>query len=99
MPPAYIEFEWSAPKAARNLKDHKVGFEEAQTAFDDNFAYIFDDEWHSDDEPREILIGYSNRKRLLFISFIQRAHDRIRIISARLADGKEHELYEEKSRF
>ncbi len=93
-----IDFEWSITKAAGNLRKHGVSFEEAETAFGDAFAYLFDDEGHSDEEPREILIGYSDRNRLLFISFVQRAPDRIRIISAREADQKEREDYEENPR-
>lgn len=52
-----IEFEWSDDKAETNLQKHGVTFEEASTAFNDEFAYIQEDEWHSDDEPREWLIG------------------------------------------
>ncbi len=99
MLPQNIEFEWSIEKATTNLKKHSVSFEEAATVFDDEFAMIFEDEWHSDAEPREILIGYSTSHRLLFISFIQRASNPVRIISARAADSKEHKDYEENPRF
>ena len=74
-------------------------FDEAETAFDDQFAYTQEDELHSDDEPRELLIGYSNRNRLLIISFVQRAPDSIRLITARVATQKERKIYEEASRF
>ncbi len=98
MIPRNVEFEWSVTKAASNLNKHGVGFDEAETAFDDEFAYIFEDEWHSDEESREILIGYSDRNRLLFVSFVQRAPDHIRIVSARVADPKERKSYEENPR-
>lgn len=39
-----IEFEWSIAKAASNLRKHGVSFDEAETAFDDSLAWIFDDE-------------------------------------------------------
>ena len=94
-----IEIEWSVEKAATNLRKHGVSFDEAETAFDDEFAYIFDDEEHSDDERREILIGYSSRNRLLIVSFVQRAPNYVRIISARLADRSERKKYEEEKRF
>ena len=90
-----IEFEWSTETAANNLRKHGVSFDEAETVFDDALARIFDDELHSDNEPREILIGYSSKNRLLIIAFVQRAHDLIRIISARRADRKEQKVYEE----
>ena len=94
-----FEFEWDPVKAAGNLKRHGVAFIEAATAFDDNFAHIADDEFHSDDEPREILIGYSENNRLLFISFIERAPRFIRIISARLTDARERKVYENQKRY
>ncbi len=94
-----IEFEWDPIKAESNLKKHGVGFDEAETVFDDDHAYIQADELHSDDEPREWLIGYSVRNRLLIVSFVQRANDRIRIISARTATPRERGIYEERSRF
>jgi hypothetical protein len=49
--------------------------------FTDPLAAIFDDEDHSDDERREIIIGHSAASRLLIVSFTERA-DRIRIIGA-----------------
>ncbi|MGB8644759.1 MAG: BrnT family toxin [Anaerolineae bacterium] len=94
-----IEFEWDADKAERNIKRHRIAFEEAVTAFDDNLALIFEDETHSFDEPRELLIGHSNRNRLLLIVFTERGAYSIRLISARLANGKEHKQYEQEKRF
>ncbi len=91
--PAF-SFEWSTSKAAANQKKHGIGFEEAETVFDHPHALILPDEYHSDDESREILIGYSARNRLLFVSFVERAPNRIRIIRARLADRKERRDYE-----
>lgn len=97
--PRDIEFEWSGTKAASNLKKHGVSFDEAETVFDDDHAYIQEDELHSDDEPREIIVGYSEHNRLLMISFAQRAVNRIRLISARPVTIKERRIYEETPRF
>jgi uncharacterized DUF497 family protein len=99
MPRRNIEFEWNAKKAAINLRKHRVSFDEAETAFDDPLALIFDDEKHSETELREILIGYSNMGRLLFVSFVQRALNLIRIISARGADSQEKKDYEKAPRY
>ncbi len=99
MPERDIEFEWDEAKAARNLQKHRVSFDEAATAFGDELALFFDDEFHSDDEPREWLLGYSGRNRLLIVSFVLRAPNRIRIISARGADRSERRKYEEEPRF
>ncbi len=95
--PTNLEFEWSVRKAAANLRKHGVSFEEATTCFDDPHALIFADEDHTDDEPREILIGYSNRNRLLFVSFVQRSANRVRLISTRHADAQERRDYEEST--
>ena len=98
MPETPLEFEWEGDKAQRTIKRHDVTFEEAAGAFDDEFAYIFEDETHSLDEPRELLIGYSKRNRLLLIVFTQRG-SLVRLISARRVDGKERKLYEQAKRF
>lgn len=87
-------FEWDAAKASANIKKHGVSFEEASTVFDDPIAAIFDDEDHSIEEQREIIVGHSNQNRLLIVSFTER-HDKIRIISARKANKRERKDYEE----
>ncbi len=94
-----IEFEWSEVKAEKNLKKHGVSFDEAETAFDDMNAFLQNDELHSDEEPRQALMGYSDQNRLIVVSFIESSYKRIRIISARLATRKEHRIYEETPRF
>ncbi len=91
-----VQYLWNADKAALNLKKHRVGFEEAVTVFNDSQARIIYDEDHSEDETREIIIGYSSQNRLLFVSYHEREPEVIRIISARLATRKEHQQYEEK---
>jgi len=92
-----LRFEWDLDKAASNLKKHRVGFDEASTAFGDPLGKIFFDEAHSAGEVREILIGHSIAGRLLLVSFTERGRDRVRIISARLATRKEHKDYEENA--
>jgi uncharacterized DUF497 family protein len=91
-----MEFEWDQSKAAANLKKHGVSFEEAKTVFDNSLAVIFDDEAHSVDEQREIIIGHSRQNRLLLIAFTERSGN-VRIISARLATRKEREDYEQNA--
>jgi uncharacterized protein len=91
-----MEFEWDESKAKANLQKHGVSIEEAQTVFDNSLAVIFDDEAHSVDEKREIIIGHSRNNRLLLISFTERPNA-IRIISARLATRREREDYEQNA--
>ena len=64
-----IRFEWDRRKAAANLARHGIPFEEALTVFADPVARIFDDEDHSIDEEREIIIGHSIRERPLVVCF------------------------------
>jgi uncharacterized DUF497 family protein len=89
-------FEWKQSKAASNLKKHGVSFEEAKTIFDNPLAVIFDDEAHSIDEQREIIIGHSRQNWLLLIAFTERFGN-VRIISARLATRQEREDYEQNA--
>ena len=88
-----LQFEWDDDKAASNLETHEVSFEEAATVFRDPFAMIFDDEAHSLEEQREIIIGHSTRNRLLLVCFTERG-DKLRIFSARPATRKERQDYE-----
>jgi len=79
-----LEFEWDEEKAAHNLEKHDVSFEEAATVFQDPNAPIFDDEEHSEEELREIIVGYSANGRVLLVVFTER-EQAIRLISARKA--------------
>ena len=86
-------FEWDRRKAASNVGKHGMTFEEASTVFSDPLAFIFDDEDHSADERREIIIGHSHSGRLVIVCFTEKAEGLIRLISARSATKKEREKY------
>ncbi|MGH8050689.1 MAG: BrnT family toxin [Arenimonas sp.] len=89
-----IKFSWDASKANLNLKKHGVSFEEAQSAFYDDFAMQFFDEEHSDQEDRFLLLGMSSEANLLLICHCERANGGvIRIISARKATKRESVFY------
>lgn len=90
----HVEFEWDDEKAASNEVKHNVAFEEAKTVFTNPLAVIFDDEDHSDDEARELIIGHSYKNRLLVISLTERSN-LVRIISARKATRNERKDYED----
>ena len=81
-------------KAASNLKDHKISFDEAATIFADPFTLTFDDPDHSFEESRFISIGTSKNGRILFVSHVDRGEDQIRIISARGATASEAHVYQ-----
>ena len=89
-----MQLEWDPKKAAINLRNHKVSFEEAATALEDDLSLTGDDPDHSIDEARRITFGASRVGRLLVVSHTERG-EHIRIISARLATKLERNLYEE----
>jgi hypothetical protein len=94
-----IKFEWDSDKAGANLKKHGVSFEEAQTVFKDPLAFIFDDEAHSVNERREIIIGHSENNRLLIVCFTEETEGVVRIFSSRPATRRERRDYEENTIF
>lgn len=89
-----VTFEWDARKAAANFKKHGVAFEDASSVFFDPLAMTFPDPDHSLDEHREVTLGYTMNKDMLFVSHCERG-ERIRIISARPATRTERRQYEE----
>jgi len=88
------KFEWDPAKAASNLKDHKVAFEEASTVFGDPLAMLMADPDHSAEEERHLVLGMSLRERLLVVRFAERP-PHTRLISAREATRHERRQYEE----
>jgi uncharacterized protein len=92
-----VEFEWDPKKSEANRATHGIDFEEALTVFRDPLARIFEDEEHSQIEPREIIIGHSLKQRLILVCFTVR-ESRIRIIRARRAMRLERKDYEESIR-
>jgi uncharacterized DUF497 family protein len=83
-------FVWDPGKAARNLRDHHVSFEDATDVFCDDRSVIEDDP--DADEERFTIIGMS-RKGLLLVVYTERGEDAVRIISARKAADHEVKAY------
>ncbi|MBV6393014.1 MAG: hypothetical protein KPEEDBHJ_02244 [Anaerolineales bacterium] len=92
-----MRFEWDPAKAESNLRKHDVSFDEAVTVFKDPLAFIFDDEAHSEEEHREIIIGMSSLRRMLLVCFVERVQDIVRIFSARPATRQEIKDYEKNA--
>lgn len=89
------KFEWNLEKSRSNAGKHKVTFEEATTVFRDPFSLTVPDPDHSEAEDRLILIGISDRRRLLVVTYVERG-DNLRLISARTADADERRDCEEE---
>ena len=57
-----MRFEWDHNKNETNQRKHGISFEEAKTVFYDEYAVLFDDPDHSDEEDRFLILGLSQRK-------------------------------------
>ena len=89
-----LRFDWDPRKARANRIKHGVSFDEAKTAFLDEYARIIPDPEHSDDEERFVLLGMSVGLRLLVVCHCYREPGNlIRIIPARRADKSERREY------
>lgn len=89
-----MEFDWDDSKAETNQAKHGVSFQEAASVFDDPLSITFPDPNHSAEEERLVIIGHSQRGRLLFVSHTDRGQY-TRVISAREATRREKRVYEE----
>ena len=94
-----ITYEWDDRKNTANERKHGVGFFEATTVFDDPLAVSVPDAEHSVDEERWITIGTSSRARLIVVVHVRKlshvADEVIRLVSARMATGRERKVYTE----
>ncbi len=88
-----MNFNWDDGKAEANLSKHGVSFLEAATVFEDDLSITFFDADHSVSEERLVIIGHSQRGRLLFVSHTDK-DNQVRIISAREATRRERKVYE-----
>ncbi len=91
-----LRFEWHTDKAQSNKRKHGIDFEEAKSVFFDENARLIADDAHSTNEERFILLGLSQKLRLLIVVHAYRESEEIiRIISARKATKNEQKDYEE----
>lgn len=86
-----MDFEWDNEKAKLNIENHKVSFNEAQTAMMDIHALTLEDGTY-EGETRYRTIGLSRETRVLVVVWTFRG-DNIRIISAWKADKKRRDEY------
>ena len=86
-------FEWDDQKYDINRKKHDVSFELAAEVFFDENRIDDYDELHSGDEDRNKIIGLV--EKVLVVIYTERG-EKIRLISARLANKKERDRYYEQ---
>jgi uncharacterized DUF497 family protein len=87
-----MNVEWDEKKARTNVEKHGVDFSDAVGALEDPCAFTVADD--SIDEERFATLGLDGLGRLLVVVYTMRK-ERIRLISARRATGREQRQYEE----
>lgn len=89
-----LKFEWDPNKNEINKKKHGLSFETAKEVFYDEFAILFDDPDHSEEEDRFLIIGSIRTEQICIVSHCYRDNENtIRIISARRATKNERKAY------
>jgi len=89
-----MKIVWDEKKNQKNIKDHKVSFQEAETVFYDPCAKIIHDPDHSAEEDRFIILGISKSMKLLVVCHCYKEDEEtIRIFSARKATKNERKGY------
>ena len=97
-------FEWDPEKAASNLRKHGVSFALALRAFADPLARSEQDRVEDGEERWQTLGMVEGRLLLLIAHTVSEGHGRgstmevVRIISARQADRRERQRYEQENR-
>ena len=86
-----MSFQWDTSKAKSNEKKHGVSFADAVGVFEDPQALTSDDP-HPDEE-RFVTMGLDLLGRVIVVAWTGRL-DEIRLISARKANRREHEQYQ-----
>jgi hypothetical protein len=87
-----MEIQYDPSKAETNERKHGVSFDEATSVLFDPMGLSFEDN-DSESEHRWVLLGMSNKDRLLVVVYTLRDDEIIRLISARKATRKEVKQY------
>ncbi|GMO34205.1 MAG: BrnT family toxin [Termitinemataceae bacterium] len=85
-----MEFEWSSKKEEANLREHHLSLDTGTLVFNDPFRKVRHDDDSSYGEERYQTLGLVGK--VLFVVYTENG-EKIRMISARLADPKERRIY------
>ncbi len=91
-----VGFEWDKGNVDKSYQKHGITPNEAEEVFLDKDILLLEDIEHSQQEKRIEAIGKVAKGSILFLAFTVRK-DKIRIISARVANKKERRQYEQKT--
>ncbi|OGG12689.1 hypothetical protein A3D77_04195 [Candidatus Gottesmanbacteria bacterium RIFCSPHIGHO2_02_FULL_39_11] len=90
-----VEFDWNEANIT-HITNHNVTPEEAEEIFSDKNNVLIEDIKHSQLERRLLIIGKTQKGRILYQIFTRRGN-KIRVISSRDINRKEIKLYEKKT--
>src|SRR5215216_5735473 len=88
-------FDWDEGNI-EHIAEHEVTLDEAEEVFADTDNVLDEDIEHSTVEERFIIIGKTEKGRLLYQIFTRRG-EKIRVISSRDINKKEVHFYEKKT--
>jgi uncharacterized protein len=88
-----VSYEWDRAKAQTNFAKHGVCFAEAAAVLEDDLALTMRDPF-SEDEERWITLDKNETGRVLVVVYAWR-EENVRLISARPANPREKNQYEE----
>ena len=89
-----VGFDWNEANI-EHIAEHDVTPDEAEEVFSDEKNVLDEDTEHSIIENRFLIIGKTEKDRLLY-QILTRREDKIRVISSRDINKKEVHLYEKK---
>lgn len=92
-----VQIDWDPGKAQANLQAHQVGFPEAATVLEDEFALTREDP-DAIGAQRFVTLGLSGLGNLLVVVYTYREPEIIRIISAWKANKRQRLQYEKSRR-
>jgi uncharacterized protein len=90
------DFEWDERKAAENVRNHDISFEQAIPVFGDPLAIVRYDDREDYGEDRFVHIGISYGE-ILRVIYTVRKENLIRIISASRATASERKDYQSQT--
>ena len=90
-----VEFDWNEANIT-HITNHNVTPEEAEEIFSDKNNVLIEYIKHSQLERRLLIIGKTQKGRILYQIFTRRGN-KIRVISSRDINRKEIKLYEKKT--
>ncbi|MBI4059115.1 BrnT family toxin [Candidatus Microgenomates bacterium] len=88
-------FEWDKGNLDKSYQKHNITPNETEEIFLDENVKIEEDIKHQEQEQRFIAIGKTTENKILFVVFTVRSNQ-VRVISGRLANKKEREVYYKK---